>query len=370
MPRPKSERPTYSLAERGGIFYVQWWEDGRARRLSCRTTDKGEARRFLAEYKAGLDAPEIPASPTIGTVLDGYLADREPRTHSPTIRQCCAILKRHLTDLPVDLLTKEVVRRYVADRRKAGAQGASAQYRKVVRPLSDGTLIRELGVLRAALAWAVTEKWLTDAPHVERPPAPQPRERWLTREEAVRLMDGAEAAHTRLFIALALYTAARAGAILQLTWARVDMDAGTINLGDGRGKKRRATVPITDELRAILEPAAEAATTPFVIEFAGAPVASIKTGFRSAVRRANLAGVTPHVLRHTAATWMVQRNVPIGMIAAWLGNSEQMIRSVYGHHSPEWLKQAAAALSMPTGIGNKLPPKQKIVKSHGAAGGD
>lgn len=370
MPRPKAERPTYSIAQRGDIFYVQWWEDGRAHRVSCRTTDKGEARRFLAEYKAGIDAPSIPSSPSLGAILDGYLTDRAPRTHSPTIGYCCAALKLHLSDLPVDLLTKEQVRRYVEERRKAGAQGASAKYRKATRPLSDGTLIRELGTLRAALAWAVKERWISYAPHVERPPSPRPRERWLTRDEAYALMEGADAPHIKLFIGLALYTAGRAGAILQLTWDRVDLSAGIINLGEGRGKKRRSTIPITDELRAILEAASKAATIPFVVEYAGAPVASIKTGFRAAARRAKLPGVTPHALRHTAATWMVQRNVPIGMIAAWLGNSEQMIRSVYGHHSPEWLKLAAEALSMPAGRGNKLRPNQKIVKSHGAAGGD
>lgn len=345
MPRPKSVRPTYSLAKRGDAFYVQWWEDGRARRISCRTPDQGEARRFLAEFIAGRDAPIIQASPTIGVILSGYLQDREPRTHSATIRQCCETLKRHLADLPVDLLAKEQVRRYVDERRAAGAQGASAQHRKIVRPLSDGTLIRELGVLRAALAWAVREKWITSAPFVERPSAPQPRERWLTHDEAAKLLAGAGSPHIQLFIALALYTAARAGALLQLTWERVDLRAGTINLGANRGKKRRAIIPIVPELRGILELAVEAATTQFVIEFGGTPVASIKTGFRAAVRRAELLNVTPHVLRHTAATWMVQRNVPVSMIAAWLGNSEKMIRNVYGHHSPEWLKQAAAALS-------------------------
>lgn len=355
MPRPKSERPTYSLTQRndvGGIWYVQWWEDGRARRVSCRTSDKGEARRFLAEWKAGLDAVPIPASPTIGKVLDGYLADRQPRVHSDTIRYCCAALKTHLNDLPVDLLTREIVRRYVADRRATGAQGASAKHRKQVRPLSNGTLIRELGTLRAALAWAVKERWIAAAPHVERPSAPQPRQRWLTHDEADNLLNAAIAPHMRLFIALALYTGARAGALLQLTWDRVDLAAGTIDLGESRGKKRRPHLPVVDELRAVLAPAAEAATSPWVIEFGGAPVASIKSGFRAAVRRAKLSSdVTPHVLRHTAATWMVQRNVPLGMVAAWLGNTEQMIQSVYGHHSPEWLRQAAQAFSKPNGRG-------------------
>jgi hypothetical protein len=156
MPRPKSERPTYSLARRadaGGLYYVQWWENGRSRRLSCRTSDKGEARRFLAEFQVGLVATPSPRSPTIGKVLDGYLTDRLSAIHSPTIKYCCAALKTHLADLPVDLLTKDVVRRYIRDRRSAGAQGASARHRSAVRPLSDGTLIRELGTLRAGLAW-------------------------------------------------------------------------------------------------------------------------------------------------------------------------------------------------------------------------
>ena len=75
------------------------------------------------------------------------------------------------------------------------------------------------------------------------------------------------------------------------------------------------------------------------------PIASIKQGFRAAARRAKLPNVTPHVLRHTAATWMVQRGVPFEMVAKFLGNSKEMVERVYGHHSPEWLRLAANALS-------------------------
>jgi integrase len=151
----------------------------------------------------------------------------------------------------------------------------------------------------------------------------------------------------RLFIALALYTAARTGALLSLTWSQIDLEHKLVTLGRGRGKKRRATVPIIDELRDELMKAAEIATCQSVIEHRSKPVASIKTGFRAAARRAGLVGITPHVLRHTAATWMVQAGVPLQMVATYLGNSVQMVERVYGHHSPEWLRQAANALSRP-----------------------
>lgn len=352
MARPKAQRPTYSLTRRGKRYYVQWRESGGPpRRVSCGTENLEDAKRFLADFRAGRDAEHPPETKTIGAIVDGYLASRRDEVHSKTIDYDCQSLKRHLGDLSVDLLDETQVKYYWRARRKEGAGGAPAAHRKKFRPLSNGTLIRELGTLRAALNWAVREKWILHAPHVKRPPAPESRNRWITRTEADRLLEAAHAPHIRLFISLALYTAARAGALKALTWAQVDLANNIIALGKGNGKKRRATVPIITELRQELEQAREIATTNWVIEFGGKPVGSIKTGFRAAVRRAGLTGVTPHVLRHTAATWMVQRGVSFEMIAKFLGDTVQMVEKVYGHHSPEWLRQAAEALSRPVTIG-------------------
>jgi integrase len=363
--RPKIDQPTYSLSRRGSRYYVQWWQDGAARRVSCRTEIASEAKRFLAEFRAARETPQAPDQPTIRHVLDGYEADRVSKVHSAeTLIGCCTVLRRHLGDLPTDMLGDRQVTAYLKARRKEGAQGASATHRKTPRPLSDGTLIRELGTLRAALAWAVNKRWIGFAPHVERPEAPPSRDRWLTRDEADRLLSGAEAPHVRLFIALALYTAARTGALLELCWDQVHLDSGLIVLGRGRGRKRRATVPITEALWAELAPAAEAATGGRVIEHGGKGIQSIKTGFRAAARRAGLPGVTPHVMRHTAATWMVQHGVPLPMVAAYLGNSVEMVERVYGHHSPEWLRQAADALggskTRSAGLGNSLDDSGKM----------
>ena len=348
MPRPKSERPTYSLARRGASFYVQWWEGGRARRVSCRTADKGQASRFLAEFIVGRDAPDVPLSPTISAVLDGYLAEREAEVHSTTIKYDCASLKRHLGETPADLLGDVEIKRYTVARRSLGARGAAAPHRQTAKPLSNGTLIRELGTLRAALAWAVRRRWLKFAPFVDRPTAPPSRERWLTQYEAEKLLASARQLHVRVFIALALYTAARASALLQLTWGQVDLAGGRIDLGESRGRKRRARVPIADELRPFLDEAKAAATSQFVVEYGGSPVASIKTGFRAAAKRAGLSGVTPHVCRHTAASWMVQQGVKLEHVAAFLGDTQETVERVYGHHSPDWLKDATAALSVKT----------------------
>lgn len=117
--------------------------------------------------------------------------------------------------------------------------------------IRDNTIRRELAVLSAALHWADRH---TPAV-VEMPPQPPPKSRHLTREEYRALREAAKKVpHMHLFVVLAYSTAGRAGAILDLTWDRVDFGRGQIRLG--MGEKRRkgpATVPMTDEARTALE---------------------------------------------------------------------------------------------------------------------
>ena len=150
----------------------------------------------------------------------------------------------------------------------------------------------------------------------------------------------------KAFLAICLYTAARAGAVLELTWDRIDLAAGLIDLGRAAGGKGRAIVPIGGRLLPILTEARAGATCAYVIEHGGKPVASVKTGTRAAARRAGLPGVTPHVLRHTAATWMAMAGVPMVEIARLLGHRNSRITErVYSKHSPDYLRRAVDALS-------------------------
>lgn len=178
------------------------------------------------------------------------------------------------------------------------------------------------------------------------PGVPPPRDRRLTRDEANALLDGCAAPHVRLFVCLALNTAARSGALCGLKWQSVDLERRRISLGGTTRQKGRAVVPINDTLHAALTEAHTAALTPFVIEWAGGPVKSIKRAFRAAVTRAGLSSdVTPHVLRHTAASWMAEAGVPMSEIAAFLGHTDSRItEKVYAKYSPEYLQKAAKAL--------------------------
>ena len=66
-------------------------------------------------------------------------------------------------------------------------------------------------------------------------------------------------------------------------------------------------------------------------------------------RKGSAGKISPHTLRHTAATWLMQIGVSTWEAAGFLGMSEKTLRDVYGHHHPDYLHRAANA------IGTKKP---------------
>lgn len=119
-------------------------------------------------------------------------------------------------------------------------------------------------------------------------------------------------------------------------------------LAEGRRetKNRQPPVPIPPRLLPHLRRwRAKGIVRQFVVEWNGAPLKSVKTAFKSAVTLAGLDGqVTPHTLRHTAATWLMQAGVDKWEAAGFLGMTVEMLDRVYGHHHPNHLQQAAKSI--------------------------
>lgn len=283
------------------------------------------------ELAAGSERPATPAEPTVAAIVDAYLADR--RGHVSDIERlenAAKAIKRHVGTLRPEHLAKRL---YWQRRAKDG--------------VGDGTVLKECVTLRSALRLAAKERWITVAPHIDAPPKPAPRDRWLTREEAATLLSNCATPHVRLFATLAIHTAGRKTAITRLRWSQVDFDRRLIDLAEpGRRetRKRRAKVPMTPDLFAALQSARLVATTEHVIEFRGKPVASVRHAFERAVERSGLSWLTPHDLRRTAASWMAQAGVPLEEVAAFLGDSIDMVRKVYAHFAPDYLRRAADAI--------------------------
>lgn len=255
------------LARYRGAWCVYWREGKQSRRHSLRTDDKRLAEeRFKDFLKASVRPPD-----TIEEIFDAYMAEK-----GDTAKWNWKALKPHFGSLRPDQISRATCRNYITHRQKT---------------VQNGTIHRELTMLRAAVRW--------NNPHTtavfELPSRPPPKTRYLSKSEARLLMNNAGAPHVKLFIVLALATAARATALLELTWDRVDADRRLIQLAasDVITNKRRAIIPINDMALTALAEARPAAVTDYAVEWGGRRVLNIKKGIGRAAEGAGLKDVLP-----------------------------------------------------------------------------
>lgn len=347
-----------------GKWYVHWTEGRRSKRVSTGTADLAEAKAFLGQWL--LMEREAPAQPgavyTVEQLWSVYDA-KHVQVHAAsasTAGYSWANLRPHFGSLTPAQITQDAVDSYVA-KRAAG---------KIGRPSKPQTCRRELATLLACLNWCADNKRKLiapkDVPEFDLPSEGAPRDRWLRHEEIQRLLDAAAAmrqgdrlSRGERFLWLALETAGRKQAILDLTWDRVDFETNVIHLADPskkETKKRRASVPISKALRPVLERVYAERSGALVMDNKADVWATVQciaeaAGFggergpRRNGDKPKATGISPHVLRHTAATHMARRGVPLWKVAKILGNTLAMVEKVYAKHCPDDLREAVDMIS-------------------------
>jgi integrase len=354
----------------GRIFASAVWiiVDGNKQfATGCLKDQAGEAEKRLAEYIAEKYRPSRLVKDIdqidIADVLSVYLDDCGPRiSDQPKLERTIGRLNDYWGGKVLSRVNAGECRAYVKGRGKTG--GARA----------------DLETLRAAINHHSKENLHYGTVRVTLPQKGQPRDRWLTRGEAAKLLwacwryreiqtvhrgrakgqpittEKRPLRHLARFILIGLYTGTRASAIAAASPYRdtghsfVDLEQGIyyrLAIGRRATNKRQTPAPLPPRLLAHMRRwVRRGIVTSHFVEWHGTPVKSVKTGFRHAVQIAKLWGkVTPHTLRHTAATWLMQAGVPIWQAAGYLGMSAQILERTYGHHHPDYMRGAAAAIT-------------------------
>lgn len=308
------------------------------------TTDRGEADLRLAEYitekATRITGSNSPDEVTCGQVLHMYGIEHAPHVAAPE-RQGYAIkaLLPFWGDRPVSEVVGNVCRRYCKD-----------------RGVSNGTLRRELNVLQAAINHCEAEGYLTIGRRVWLPEKPPSRDRWLSRDEAAKLIWTAyrsrRGKHLARFILIGIYTGTRKDAILKLRYmphtggGHIDLERGLlyrIGKAERQTAKRRPPVKIPPRLLAHLKRWHKGGEA-HVISYQGARAGDIKTGWNALLSAAKVERCPPHALRHTCATWLAQKGVSEYKAADFLGMSVETYLKNYRHHFPDYQDEAAKAL--------------------------
>ncbi|MEI9405112.1 tyrosine-type recombinase/integrase [Mesorhizobium argentiipisi] len=387
--RNESRKHNGALRSRAGWFI----RDGTTFISACGGTgDRERAEKRLAsyiteKYKPVRSRGRDPTAVAIADAVGVYLTDVACRHAKPkeTANRMVAVLNWF-----GDMMIGDIDGKTCRDYAKAHGGGAAAR--------------RQLEDLRAALNHYHREGYVTSTPPIVLPAKSAPRDRWLTRDEAAALLRAAwrmrqswkgqpsnrrTGRHVARFILVALYTGTRSAAICAAAIrptdgaAHVDLERGVFYrraVGRLETKKRQPPMRLPDRLLAHLRRWAvtrlEIKTRgrgksanigriiahDYVVEWNGKPVQSIKKAFRSVVEAAGLGwyddaiapdgsvkrlfrtDVTPHVFRHTAATWLMQQGADPWAAAGFLGMTVEMLIQTYGHHHPDFQADAAEAI--------------------------
>lgn len=333
MARPRLASPEYRLKQRAnGVFYISWTECGVTKRISTGAKDRETAKTFLRQFEAGASAPKTKSN-LIADILEAYVPTRKGKSSYTSIKATCGIISGYFGHLEPDHITQPLINAY-------------AKWR-IAQGRSNSTVYTDLLFLKASVNWAIRQKILPEVAKLtfemplHRSP---PRDRWCTKEEAKKIIDGAKAPHIKMFLILGFMTGHRREALLSLKWDQVNLEGRIIDFGEGNENKRRAIVKVNETLFRALTDAKEIATTKYVIEYGGDRVRDVRRGLKDACKRAKVERITPHVMRHSAATWLAMSGTEIREAARMLGMSETTFEKVYGKHHPDYLKNAAAAL--------------------------
>jgi integrase len=229
---------------------------------------------------------------------------------------------------------------------------------------------RELEDLRAAINLHRKEGLHNQIVTVTLPAKARSRQRWLTRSEAARLIWAAwrfrqsntgvaTRKHIARFILVALYTGTRSAAILGASFERIpgrgfaDLDLGIFyRLPDGAAEtsKRRPTIRIPRRLLAHMR-RWRANGHRHLVEFNTKPIESIGLTFEAVADAAGLRDVTPHILRHTAASWLMQSGADQFRVGGFLGMTAQTLAG-YAHHRADHLDGVGELLTQAGRLGN------------------
>lgn len=357
------------LREREGRPAVYVICDGK-REIStgCGPGDLRCANERLARYAADTFRPDRKqrdlSKVSIRDVIVLYLRDHAPTTNSAkTLGYHGKALLPFWGEKTLDDVKGSTCRKYLEHRtaepflhspRRNGEDLLTAKPSS--RSVQASTVRRELKTLQAAINHWHKESPLVAVPQVSLPPEGARRERVLSRSEVAKLLWACrkrKAKHVARFILIGLYTGTRHNAILRLQWDRalsggyVDLEHSIIyRRGDSEREtsKRRPPVSIPGRLVGHLRRwKNNGAHVRYVIHHDGAGILKMKRAWNGVVKAAGLGpDVTPHVLRHTCATWALWEGKTIWEVAGLIGADASTVERVYGHHRLQTEERARA----------------------------
>ncbi len=323
-----------ALYKRNKIYWIDISHNGKRIQKSTGTNDKLAAQELHDRLKADLwrqsKLGEKPKKMWMEAAMRWINESGHKRSlHTDKIH--LRWLDPHFREIPLDEIDRKLIEK-IADTKTA--MGASNAY-----------VNRTLALIRAILNKAVNQwEWLEHTPKITLRKEDNLRIRWLTHEEAERLIAELPS-HLANMAIFSLATGLRQANVKNLKWKDVDLDEQHAWVHPDQAKSGKAiAVPLNQDAMAILLKCKGQHPT-HVFTYRGKPITQVNTkAWKKALARAGIENFRWHDLRHTWSSWHVQNGTSLQELQILGGWSSFNMVLRYAHLSSKHLREAASRI--------------------------
>ena len=341
------------------MIKLSWWVDFRFSHTRYRRRSPDNSRKGAQAYEATL-RQRLARGETIDRVIserplehlfgryaehwfEDYVVPNNKFSEQRTKRYILsATLIPFFGSTSVDKISTHLIEQYKA---KCAKQG-----------VANKTLKNRLTVLSKCLTCAY--EWLKldgTPPKIKWPKCPPPQTDYLSLQESERLLAHAGGLMHDMIL-IALRTGMRQGEIKGLQWPAIDWESHSLTVRHSRCDYAKALVsPKSNRERHIPMDAdvfealhKRKKTSGYVFNDVRGKPFDCKTILRELAgvcKTAGLRRVTWHVLRHTFATHLAMRGVPLNVVQTLLGHTSISTTMRYAHVAPSALRTAIELLN-------------------------
>jgi integrase len=331
------------LYKRGNMWYLDLRTVSGRKRIPTGKTSEAEARAEAERIARTLGGPARRGALRLHDALEHAYITHWCRTRSAEVmRRVVNLIQRDLGFLKLTEVDTETLRGYCES---VISQGTS-----------PATVNRRMSAIGVALRMAVEKKELPSRPKLPKYEEDNLKDRYMTPEEEVAifgwLAGKAEAekhdpsgdgcwAYVKAFATFLVDSGFRFSEAFKFTLEDGYADLRNYTTKSGKGRR----VPLTARAKAaaqflLASPIHERLKN----EFGKAPWDYVSHRWARATKAVGCPDVTLHILRHTCASRLVQRGIPIYTVSKWLGHSSVKVTERYAKLSPDTLAEARAAL--------------------------
>ena len=322
-----------ALYARNKVWWIDLTHNGKRIQKSTGTTDKIAAQELHDQLKADLwrqnklnEKPERLWHEAVVKWLDEVKEKRKRSMENAKIQ--LKWLDQHLRNKKLSEIDRCLLQEIAA--------------KKENENVAPATVNRILEIIRVILNKAAGEwEWIEKAPKVPMRYEGGGRERWLTKEEADRLLADLPV-HLADIAAFSLATGLRKANVLGLRWKNVDLVNRHAQISASQSKTKKAIpVPLNTQAVTIIRKQI-GKHLEYVFTYKGKPIKRCNTlAWRKALKRVGIEDFHWHDLRHTWASWHVQNGTSLQELQRLGGWSSFDMVLRYAHLSSNHLKKAA-----------------------------